>query len=290
MAGGPSTGVLAESRVRAGRVRFDGGVSTESVLQARRPWIMAASVLLPLVLCAVLVPFRGSMAHTNAALALVLLVVAAASSGIRSAGYLAALSSAVWFDFFLTQPYHRLTITGGRDIQTTVLLVLVGAAVTEIALWGRRQQAQASREQGYLDGIVTTGATVAAGHVSTASLIEHVAGQIAEVLTIDGCRFDEGRTAGDRTAGDRTAGDRPALEDDGTVTRNKRQVDVDRLGLPTDSEIELAVRSGGVVRGHYLLTAATRVARPTLEQRRVAVALANQVGAALASPPSALDD
>ena len=47
-------------------------------------------------------------------------------------------------------------------------------------------------------------------------------------------------------------------------------------------EIGLVVRSGGVTCGHYLLTAATRVARPSLEQRRVAVLLADQVGTLVA--------
>jgi len=42
------------------------------------------------------------------------------------------------------------------------------------------------------------------------------------------------------------------------------------------------VRSGGVTYGHFLLTASTRVVRPSQEQLRVAVTLANQVGAALA--------
>ena len=49
--------------------------------------------------------------------------------------------SGVWFDFFLTEPYLRLTIADSDDIETTVLLVLIGVAVTEIALWGHRQQA-----------------------------------------------------------------------------------------------------------------------------------------------------
>ncbi|HEX8488212.1 MAG TPA: hypothetical protein VF642_06695 [Propionibacteriaceae bacterium] len=44
------------------------------------------------------------------------------------------------------------------------------------------------------------------------------------------------------------------------------------------------MRSGGVLPGRYLLTAATAIRRPTLEQRRVAVALAEQAGAALAVP------
>ena len=38
----------------------------------------------------------------------------------------------------LTEPYARFTITDPNDIEATVLLVLVGLAVTEIALWGRR--------------------------------------------------------------------------------------------------------------------------------------------------------
>jgi K+-sensing histidine kinase KdpD len=43
---------------------------------------------------------------------------------------------AVWFDFFLTQPYERFTITRRTDIETTVLLLVIGVAVTEIAVWG----------------------------------------------------------------------------------------------------------------------------------------------------------
>jgi hypothetical protein len=44
------------------------------------------------------VPFRDSVANTNAALVLILLVVAAAATGIRSADIVAALSSVLWFD------------------------------------------------------------------------------------------------------------------------------------------------------------------------------------------------
>jgi hypothetical protein len=244
----------------------------ESVLRAHRSLVVGAAAVVPLVACAVLALFRDSVANTNAALGLVLVVVAAASTGIRAAGMVAAVSSAVWFDFFLTAPYDRFAITDRADVETAVLLVLVGAAVTEVALWGRRQQASASRQQGYLAGVLSTAATVAAGRSSPRSLIDHVAGQIVEVLRIDDCRFDSGAAAG-----------LPTLEEDGTVTRAGRAVKVDRDGLPVDSEIALVVRSGGVVHGRFLLIAATRVARPSLEQRQVAVALANQVGAALAA-------
>jgi K+-sensing histidine kinase KdpD len=248
-------------------------VQLEPLLQARRSLVVVAAAVIPLVACAVLSLFRDSIANTNAALGLVLLVVAVASTGIRTAGLVAALSSAAWFDYFLTQPYNHFAIADPADIETAVLLVLVGLAVTEIALWGRRQQARASREQGYLDGVVSTAATVGAGRSSTNSLIEHVCDQIVDVLQIDGCRFDPGSGSALAT-----------LHDDGTMTYNGHPYNVDRLGLPTDAEIALQVRSGGVAHGRFLLTAATRIVRPSGEQLRVAGALANQVGAALAAP------
>jgi Domain of unknown function (DUF4118) len=248
-------------------------VQVDRFLQARRPVVVGAAAVVPLVACAVLSAFRDSVANTNAALALVLVVVAAASTGIRAAGLVAALSCATWFDFFLTEPYHRFTITDPADIETAVLLVLVGVAVSEIALWGRRRQAEASREQGYLDGVLGTAAAVGAGRRSAGSLVDDVCELIVDILQIDGCRFDPGSP--------------PALavlDDDATMTYNGDPYDVYKYGLPTDSEIALVVRSGGVVHGRLLLTAATRVVRPTREQLRVVVALASQIGAALAVP------
>ncbi len=244
----------------------------DPVLQAHRPLVVAAAAVVPLVACGVLALFRDSVANTNAALGLVLLVVAAASTGVRVAGIVAALSSAAGFDYFLTEPYGTLNISDRADIETAVLLLLVGAAVTEVALWGRREQARASREQGYLAGVLGTAASVAAGQSSTADLIDLVCRQIVEILQIDGCRFDAGTRSG-----------LPTLDPTGTVTRHGRAVDVSRQGLPTDSMIALMVRSGGVTYGQLLLTASTRVVRPSRQQLRVAVTLANQVGAALAS-------
>jgi hypothetical protein len=202
----------------------------------------------------------------------VLLIAAAAATGIRSAGLAGALSSAVWFDFFLTQPFHRFLIHGRVDIETAVLLTLVGVAVTEIALWGRRQQAQASRERGYLDGVLTTAAAVGAGRVSTGALIDHVCQQIVDLLQLDGCRFDTSA--------------RPVLatlNNDATMSYNGRPYNVVKSGLPSDTEIALVVGSGGAVHGRFLLTAATQIVRPTAEQLRVAVALATQVGAGLSA-------
>ena len=150
-----------------------------------------AAFVAPLALTAVLVPFRPSFPNTDAALALLLVVVAVAANGYRLAGYIAAVSVTVWFDFFLTQPYERFTITRRTDIETTVLLLLIGVAVTEIAVWGRRQRVTASRRAGYLDGINSAARAVAAGG-SASVLTEQVAGQLTPLLSLRSCTFQYG--------------------------------------------------------------------------------------------------
>jgi Domain of unknown function (DUF4118) len=237
-----------------------------------RAAVVAAAAVVPLLACVLVVPFREHVANTNAALALVLLVVAAAATGIRAAGITAAVSAAVWYDFFLTRPYESFHISDRTDLETAALLVLVGVAVTEIALWGHRRQAEASRQEGYLNGVAGTAGMVAAGAPRPEPLIESVADELVEVLGIDDCRFDSG-----------PVGDLPQLRRDGTVVHDGHTIDVDRRGLPTDTEIEVPVQHGGETLGHLLLVASTRVARPSVTQRRIAALLADQVGIALAT-------
>src|ERR1700730_2609910 len=145
----------------------------------------------PLALAAILVPFRTSFPNTDAALAMILVVVAVAANGYRLAGVLAAVSVAVWFDFFLTRPYETFSITRRTDIETTVLLLVIGVAVTEIAVWGRRQYVTASRRAGYLERISSAAQAVAAGG-SASALIDQVTGQLTQLLSLRSCRFQRG--------------------------------------------------------------------------------------------------
>jgi K+-sensing histidine kinase KdpD len=230
-----------------------------------------AGVVAPLAVAAIIAPFRVSVPNTQAALVLVLVVVAVAAAGNRLAGILAAVSAAVWFDFFLTKPYERFTITSRTDIETTVLLLIIGVAVTELAVWGRREHAAASRRAGYLDGINSAAQAVATGSPPSA-LIERVTSQLTQLLSLRSCRFQYG------VAG---IGQPARLRHDGSVTWGNRAWDVDAEGLPADTDTELLVESGGLFQGRFLMTPVPG-ARPTLEQRLLAAAFADQVGAALA--------
>lgn len=237
-----------------------------------RPTLRAAAVVAPLLTCAMLSTVRGEVTAATSVLVLVLWVVAAAATGDRVAGILAAVSAGAWFDFFLTEPYLRFTIADPDDIETTVLLVVISLAVTEVALWGSRQQKQASRRSGYLDGVLGTARAVAEGDTPTGTVIDVVARRITEVLAADSCRYIEGPVHDTRIC---------TLDHDGVLTRNGHPVDVDRVGLPTDEYVAVLVRRGPRVAGHFLVTTTSHLTYPTREQRRIAVLLADQVAAAL---------
>jgi K+-sensing histidine kinase KdpD len=231
---------------------------------------LLAAAVAPFLVAVAVVPFRDDVANTNVALVMVLVIVASAAMGSRAAGPVAAASAALWFDFFLTRPYQQLTITDQADVETTVLLLAVGLGVSELAAWGRRQQALASRETGYLNGIQAAAEAVASGR-SSSELIDEVSRQLVHVLGLRSCRFEYG------VAG---LGRPPRLREDGRVEREHRLWDVERDGLPADGEIELLVESKGELQGRFMLTAGPD-AHPSRAQRLVAVTLASQVGAAL---------
>jgi K+-sensing histidine kinase KdpD len=82
-----------------------------SLLAGRDRLAVLAGLVAPLVVAVILVPFRDGFPGTDAALVLIVVVVAVGAAGYQPAGVVAAVSAAAWFDFFLTVPYERFTIT-----------------------------------------------------------------------------------------------------------------------------------------------------------------------------------
>jgi K+-sensing histidine kinase KdpD len=207
---------------------------------------------------------RDTFANTQAALVLVLVVVAVSANGYRAAGFVAAASAAVWFDVFLTVPYGHLSITDRDDVETTLLLLGVGFAVTEIAVWGRRKASLAAQQAGYLAGI---GQATERASQGSSIAVHEVSDQLVQLLGLSACRFDPG------VAG---VGSPAKLRHDGEVERERAVWDVQGRGLPVDVDIELLVETGGRLKGRFLMHA-NPGSRPTLAQRQVAVTLAGQV-------------
>ena len=91
--------------------------------------LLPLAMLLPLVVAMALVGVRGELAAEVVALVLALTVVAGGVMAGRAGGVAAALVAAVSFDFFFTEPYASLKIANGADVATTFLLLAVGLVV-----------------------------------------------------------------------------------------------------------------------------------------------------------------
>lgn len=232
---------------------------------------IAAAVVLPLAVAAILLPWRGSWSNTNVALLLVVAVVAVAATGNRLAGALSAMSAAAWFDFFFTLPYERFTISYSADVTTFALLLAVGLAVSQLAAYARRLKATTITDAGYLAQVVD-GAAAAQSAASPDAVVEHVRKQLIGLLGLRDCRFEYGILLGQP----------PRLERDGTLRTRYGHWPADDVGLP-DEEIELRAFGNGQYRGRYMLTPEPG-SRPPLQARLVAVTLADLAGHALGAP------
>ena len=87
---------------------------------------LAVAAFGPLLVAGILVPFRDDIASANIVLVFVLVVVLGASVGTRWSGAIGAVIAAMSYDFFFTRPYQSLKIDSSDDIQTTVLLLVIG--------------------------------------------------------------------------------------------------------------------------------------------------------------------
>jgi len=241
------------------------------VLREHRDGIaFAAGIGLPIVVCAVLVPFRASFAATASALVLVAVVVAVAANGSRAAGFVAAVSASLWFDFFLTEPYERFSITHRPDIETAVSLFVVGLAVTELAARNRHHHERADENSDHIELVYGLGQLVAAG-TSSERVIEQACAELTELLHLRSCRFETEPTT-DRSA---------HLERDGSVRLGMIGWGAHQMGLP-GKEVELLVHGDGHVLGCFLL-APTPGWPVSVHRRLVAVAIADQVGSSIAA-------
>ena len=226
----------------------------------------------PIGVAAALVSLRDHMLNANVALVLVLVVVVAAVGGGRSAGAAAAVSAAVSFNFFHTVPYLTLEIDSADDIETTLLLLAVGLAVGQLASYRRHPaptHESTSDEIRRIHRVATVGEP---GRHTSADMIMAAQVELTELLDLRSCQFEAFPFTDPL----------PRLERTGVVSVMEYHGRDHGFALPADG-VELPVLGRGNVLGRFVL-----VPRPdttvTLEQRVVAVAIADQVGAALADP------
>ncbi len=244
------------------------------LVERSSPWLVwLAALFVPIAVALLLVPSRGHLGPADDALVLVVVTVAIASRGNRGAAALAAIVSAASFDFLLTRPYGSFRISQQGDITTEVLFVAVGLLVGELAARGRRHQRAAARGKLEISRLHDLAQRIAAGEEPEFVLIA-VAHELRELLQLQDCRFVR----------EQPSGKGAWIASDGTVRLNPLRWPTATAGLPT-RQVELPVRGGGKILGTFLLTP-TPVAPITQEECLVAVALVDQLGAALANEAS----
>jgi Domain of unknown function (DUF4118) len=232
------------------------------------------ALLGPLALSGLLVAFRGDVFPTNAALVLVLPVLAAAIVGGRWGGAVSAVVAALCFDFFFTRPYYSFTISRRDDVETTIVLLAVGLVVGELVVRARRSQRLAAASGRQVDQIRRV-AELAAGGGSSSRLIDVVERELVDLLGARGARFE--RPPFDTVL--------PRLGH-GLVTIPAADGDSPPLG--PGNEVELPVWGRGREIGRLVLVMpwdSVGVGIPS-DDRALAVALVDQLGAVLAAATS----
>jgi len=225
----------------------------------------------PPLVAILLVPLRTSVRDVNVALVLVLVVLGAAIVGGRAGGALAAVTAALSFDFFFTHPYLSFRIDTRDDVETTILLLVVGLVAGELVTRTRRSRdvARVSRREVQRMRRV---AEVAAGSDTPARLIDSVRKELAVVLPVQAVWFEQPPFPTTM----------PQLRH-GRVTVPAGDPAIGALD-PTPSQlVEVPVYCAGRLRGRFVLEFAEPTSGISLapESRASALALVDQLGVAL---------
>ena len=231
----------------------------------------AIGALLPLAVAAVLVPLRDDILTANVALVLVLVVVLAATTGGWKAGALSAIVTTATFDFWFTKPYLSLKIEKADDVETAFLLLAVGICVGLIASRTRLAWHAADTTRREITRIHRV-AELSARGADPADILMAAQAELMGLMHLHECRFESGIGSGYL----------PHIERNGAVAgtdthyyaHGDGELELPRLG------VELPVWSRGQPVGQFVLGPTPGVG-VSLEQRVVAVALADQVGAVL---------
>lgn len=239
--------------------------------QRNRSRIMfALAVAGPLLVALVLVPSRGEFAGAAAALVFVVVIVALAIGGNRFVGFVASVSSAIWYDLYLTKPYDRLAISHRPDIETTICLLIVGIVVSELAARSRHLSRVSEEEAEYVD-MVRDLTDLANGTAPSSAIIERAVPSMVRLLDLRDCRFE------------RMPANPPMarIMSNGEVTHVGLDWPVNQMGIP-GPEAEIVAQWRGRDLGRFIITP-TPGEPISLERRVVAALLASVVGAAIAT-------
>jgi Domain of unknown function (DUF4118) len=247
-----------------------GGRYSEDVLTAVG---FAIAAFGPLVVAAVLVPFRHQVVGENVALVFVVVVVLAAACGGSAPGAVAAVVSAMTYDFFFTRPYQSLKIDRAEDIGTALVLLAISLLVAALMAVGQRRRAASRRAHEDIARLHRIAASLADG-AEAEDVLRSVQAELLGLLSLQDCRFEQPPFRSPI----------PQLDRNGTIEGGRRRFVAGQFTLPGEG-VEIPVFVRGRVFGRFVLIPDWHVG-VALEERVAAVALADLVGAAFGADPT----
>jgi K+-sensing histidine kinase KdpD len=235
------------------------------VVRNRAVLAVSIAACVPVAVVVAVIPFRTRIENTNVALGLVVVVLLASVLGGRWEGIVASVSSALSFDVFLTRPYNSLRITKSDDLQTTVLLAIIGVIAGELVERVRRSSARAASSESALKAAYDR-AELTAGAENPGALLGLAARELTRLLELKSCQYVSGAIPKSM----------PELRHN--FVRVPANLDRSARGL-----VALPVKVHGRLQGHFVMTLPELTVGTSLtaDQRHAAVALADQVGVGL---------
>jgi hypothetical protein len=245
-------------------------VAGRSVRERRGAAAGTLALVAPFVLAVSLASFRGTFTTTAAALTFVAVIAAVSILGSRVSGLLATASSAIWFDFYLTKPFDRLTISHRPDLETTICIIVVGLCVNELAGANRRSYRRAGQKSNYVTTVHEL-AVMVSGDFTLEEILRFAEQSLREVLLLRECTFERVETGLPYAR----------IVAEGSVVHVGLQWPTKELGIP-GPRAEILAQWRGRSYGRFVLTPSP--GEPvSLDRRVVAVSLASLVAGALAT-------
>jgi Domain of unknown function (DUF4118) len=216
-----------------------------------------------------LVSVRDHFAQVNVVLILVLFVLLGAVIGGRTAGAASALVASFSFDFFHTTPYNSLKMDRAADIETTILLLVVGLVMGEIVVRADRIRYAVSGNRRELSRVHRV-ARLAADGETVEDLISALSAELTQALGLSRCFYERVPFVGTYAR----------LENTGVITgANLVRYAKDGFELPQEG-VELPVIVHDETVGRFVLVP-TPGRGISLERRLIAITLADQLSVVL---------
>jgi len=241
------------------------------VNRSRQISILALTLAIvgPPAIAGIMAVWRDELNTATVAVVLTATVVGVSALGRRSAAIVAAATATLAFNFFHTQPYYSFAIHQTDELVTAAVLLAVGLLAAGIQTRSNRRQEEVVEATGEISRIGAVTDLVASGR-STDEIIELVALELRDLLGLRHCHYEQTPSDAESARIERT----------GEVSYGALVWRADLQGFPGHS-VEIPVYAQGRWGGRFV--GVPSPGRPiSYEQRIVAVALADQLGAALA--------